>query len=91
MNRATIRVFKTQAEINFFMSQAVGGEVDIEAESYRRNRILVEPIKEPVYESQTSKNTYYFPPPEDLLSNHETTGPMLNSFMMMEGAVNISF
>jgi len=57
-----VRIFKTQAEINFFMSQAAGGDGDMDGESYRRNRILVEAIKEPVFDSLTCKNTYFMPP-----------------------------
>ena len=40
-NRATIRIFKTQAEINFFQTQGLDDGMD--AESYKRNRVLVEP------------------------------------------------
>lgn len=65
-NRAAIRIFKTQNEINFFnQTQKVGGDENVDAESYRQNRILVEPIKEPVYDSATCKNTFYVPPFDD--------------------------
>ena len=56
-NKATIRIFKTQAEINFFQTQGLDDNMD--AESYKRNRVMVEPLKEPVYESKTHKNTFY--------------------------------
>ena len=52
-NQTTMRIFKTQAEINFFQTQqAHGGGLlsDFDgSESFRRNRILVEPVKEPVF------------------------------------------
>ena len=73
-NRATIRIFKTQAEINFFQTQGLDDNMD--AESYKRNRVLVEPLKEPVYESLTHKNTYYRPPPEEVSGYLNSTGTM---------------
>ena len=71
-NRATIRIFKTQAEINFFQTQGLDDNMD--AESYKRNRVLVEPLKEPVYESLTHKNTFYKPPLEELSGYLNSTG-----------------
>ena len=57
----------------------------MDAESYKRNRVLVEPLKEPVYESLTNKNTYYRPPPEEVSGYLNSTGTMQNNFMMMDG------
>ena len=70
---ASIRIFKTQNEINFFnqtQGQTGDNEMDIEAESYRQNRVLVEPTKEPVYDSVTAKNTYYQPSADDTYGNY---------------------
>lgn len=73
-NRVLIRIFKTQAEINFFQTQ--GQDDNMDAESYRRNRYLVEPLKEPVYESLTHKNTYFKPTPDELSGYMNSSGTM---------------
>ena len=44
----------------------------MDGESYWKNRVLVEPIKEPVLEAQTYKNTYFMPPLEELSSQDGT-------------------
>ena len=85
-NPNTIRIFKTQAEINFFQTQGLDDGMD--AESYKRNRVLIEPLKEPAYESLTHKNTYYRPALEEVSGYMNASGSMQNTFMM-EGNVSM--
>ena len=55
-NRATVRIFKTQAEINFFNQEA--GEAGDESILFGA-KLTVEPLPEPVYISRTKRNTYF--------------------------------
>lgn len=62
-NPTTIRIFKTQNEINFF--QRTAATDDIDGVSFHKNRNLIEPLKEPAYEAKTIKNTFYEPPVDE--------------------------
>ena len=55
-NPTAIRIFMTQAEINYFHSAN-----DDKASTSRRHRVLTEPVNEPFFEAQTKKNTFYQP------------------------------
>ena len=73
-----IRIFKTQQEINYF--QTHGGTEAMDGESYWKNKVLVEPLKEAVLEAQTNKNTHFVPPLEEL-SSQDGAGSIYNNYL----------
>ena len=62
-----MRIFRTQEEINFFQRNIDGLDA---ADSFKQNRLIVEPLKETAYEAVTHKNTH-FKPESDEISRSE--------------------
>ena len=52
----------------------------MDGESYWKNKVLVEPIKEAVLEAQTNKNTHFVPPFEEL-SSQDGAGSIYNNYL----------
>ena len=52
----------------------------MDGESYWKNKVLVEPLKEEVLEAQTNKNTHFVPPLEEL-SSQDGAGSYYNNYL----------